>query len=323
MGLANVGGGLQGMKVEVVVLNYNGGDLFTSCLPSLLKAVQSSRHETELVILDNGSDDGSDLAAKEFSDEVKLVYASENKILCSYNDYLRESDCDVALLLNNDIRVDEQFIDPLIEYFVKDDDVFMTTSKCLSFDGSKHEGGITRSAMKYGVFWASSRYPGYESDLGAPHYTMAAGYGAFHREKFLALGGYDELYLPGRLEDSDLCFRAWKKGWKLLYEPCSVIYHKGAVSFNQRFGESGTLRMNHRNSFLFVWKNITDKKYVFSHLLLLPLRLLLALVRGQWEFVTGFKDALARLSEALKRRKGLEKSSYSDQEIFEKVANNG
>jgi GT2 family glycosyltransferase len=148
---------------------------------------------------------------------------------------------------------------------------------------------------------------------------MAAGYGAFDRKKFLALNGYDDLYLPGRLEDSDLCFRAWKSGWKLFYEPRSVVYHKGGVSFHKKFGVFNTLRINHRNSFLFVWKNISDPEYILGHILFLPFRLLFALLRGNSSFVLGFFDALGLLGEALKRRSTIVPSKMTDRQIFNMV----
>lgn len=307
------------MKIEVIVLNYNGGELLQECLPSLVQSIQKTKHSARLVILDNGSSDKSEELAQKRFPIIQVVYSKQNRYLCSYNDYLRTSSCDIAILLNNDMKVDEGFIDPLIAHFEKRSDVFMVTPKCLSYDGSQFEGGITRFRMKFGIFWASSRYPGYERDIDQVHPTMSAGYGAFDRKKFLELGGYDDLYLPGRLEDSDLCFRAWKKGWTLLYEPASVVYHKGGVSFHKRFGEWGTLRINHRNSFLFVWKNITDPLFLLSHLIFLPLRLLFAILRGQTEFFLGFIDSLALTGKALRRRMQLKSSPIPDREIFDKV----
>lgn len=307
------------MKIELIVLNYNGGDLLLECLPSLEASVKNTKHSARLIILDNGSTDGSASLAKSRFPSLDVILAKENRFLCSYNDYLRASDCDVAVLLNNDMKVDVHFIDPLLGHFQGRDDVFMVTPKCLSWDGDHYEGGITRFRMNFGIFWASSRYPGHQKDIGHTHPTMAAGYGAFDRKKFLELDGYDDLYLPGRLEDSDLCFRAWKNGWTLLYEPSSVIYHKGGVAFHKRFGEWGTLRINHRNSFLFVWKNIRDPFFLLTHLFFLPFRLLFALLKGQTEFVAGFFDAFPRLGKALRRRTAQASSGVSDRKIFERV----
>jgi len=307
------------MVVEIIILNYNGGALLLECLPSLMAAARKSGHDVRIVLLDNLSTDGSAEKAVHLHPEITLVHARENLILCSYNDYLKQSSCDIAVLLNNDIRVEEDFVDPLVTRFEEDPELFMVTPKCLSYDGSRYEGGITQFRIKYGIFWASSRYPGHEKDMNQVHPTMAAGYGAFQRRKFLELGGYDDLYLPGRLEDSDLCFRAWKRGWKLLYEPHSVVYHKGGVAFHKRFGESGTLRINHRNSFLFFWKNIRDPAFILAHFFFVPFRLIFALIRGQKEFVWGFFDALPLASKAIRRRASLEPSVISDHEAFSKV----
>ena len=307
------------MRIEIVVLNFNGGSLFLQCLPSLVASLKNTKHQAGLTVLDNGSTDGCDREAQKIFPDIRVWYAKENRVLCSYNDYLVTSACDIAILLNNDIRVDEKFVDPLVVPFEKSSEVFMVTPRCLSFDGKKHEGGITKFRMRYGIFWASSRYPGYEKDVDQRHWTMAAGYGAFDRKKFLELGGYDSLYLPGRLEDSDLCYRAWKRRWVLFYEPASIIYHKGGVSFHKKFGRRGTLKINHRNSFLFVWKNIRDPVFLLTHIFFLPLRLAWALLRGQWEFVLGFFEALPLLPAALRRRIPPLPACLSDRQIFSKV----
>ena len=306
------------MKVEVIVLNYNGGELFIECLSSLVESVKRSRHACKLVILDNLSADGSDREAEKKFPIVEVVRASANRVLCSYNDYLYQSKCDIALLLNNDIRVDKNFIDPLIDPIEKNSEIFMVTPKCLSFEGSRYEGGRCQSRIKFGLFWSACIFPGYEREMNHPNLTMAAGFGAFDRKKFLELGGYDDLYLPGRLEDNDICFRAWRRGWKCLYEPKSVVYHKGASSFNKAFGVNKTLVLGHRNSFLFLWKNIRDTGYLLEHILFVIPRVLFACVMGKCELAMGFGEALGLFKQAwAKRRESrIEKSLRSDREIF-------
>jgi len=308
------------MKVEIVILNYNGEELLPQCLPSIVEAGREASHETSVTVLDNESVDESAHYVRTNFPSVQWVPAKENRVLCSYNDYLKTSDADIVILLNNDIKVDPAFVDPLIAPFHESSDVFMVTSKCLSFDGSQYEGGKARFRVKFGIFWASCKYAGYEETIDQPGYTMSAGYGAFDREKFLELNGYDDLYLPGRLEDCDISFRAWKKGLVCRYEPASVVYHDGGVAFHKAFGVNGTLKMNHRNSFLFFWKNISDPFLMVQHIVYLPFRLLFALLRGQFEFVLGFFEALPRFPETRRKRKEvLELKSRSDQEVFQLV----
>ena len=306
------------MNVELVILNYNGEGVIEPCLPSIVDAASHSKYQPRIIFLDNCSTDLSvQYVARNFP-SIQIVRSKQNRVLCSYNDYLARCSADVTVLLNNDMKVKRDFIDPLIDPFEHEQYLFMVTSKCLSFDGSRYEGGRTRFRMKYGVFWASGRYKGHENLIDRPGNTMAAGYGAFSREKFLALGGYDDLYLPGRLEDSDLCFRAWKRGWHCLYEPRSVVYHDGGISFRKAFGTNGTLIINHRNSFLFLWKNISDPLLILEHIFWLPFRLLFALFRGQTEFVLGFFQALGRLGRSLGKRTS-QGQTRTDRQVFNQV----
>jgi GT2 family glycosyltransferase len=176
--------------------------------------------------------------------------------------------------------------------------------------------------MRFGVYWSTALYPGHESSVDTPGPTMAGGFGAFDRKKFLALDGYDDLYLPGRLEDPDICLRAQNTGWKCLYAPKSVVYHQGGVSFHKRFGLRKTLVINWRNTFLFMWKNLSAPALLVSAFWL-PLRFVYSLVTLKPELFLGFLEAVPRLPQALARRKRLTQSSLPDvvgeREIFARV----
>ena len=306
-----------------MVLNYNGEKLLQQCLPSILAAAEKSKGGCAVTVIDNVSGDKSlEVLARDFPG-VEIYRARENRVLCTFNEYLKQMKEHVAILMNNDIRVGEGFVDPLVEDFEKNPDLFMVTPRCLSFDGSRYEGGRSKGRVKFGVFWSASVFPGYESKIDRPDFTLAAGFGAFNREKFLELGGYDDLYLPGRQEDTDLCFRAWQRGWESRYEPQSVVYHLGAASFNEKFGSKKTLILGHRNSFLFFWKNITDLGYWLEHCLLLLPRLIFAVLCGKPELAIGFLKAIPMLSAAMARRAALgdgNKRKLTDREIFGKVA---
>jgi hypothetical protein len=162
----------------------------------------------------------------------------------------------------------------------------------MTFDGSKVEAGPSRAGMRLGLFWCTAKFAGYQSAALMPSGTFSSGFGAFSREIFMDLGGYDDRYLPGIMEDVDLCYRARRAGYQLYYEPQSVVYHWGQASFKKAFGRRKTLALAHRNTFLFMWKNFSSPSFWIEHLFFLPLRLLLALVRGQWEWIQGFFAAL-------------------------------
>ncbi len=280
-------------NARIIVLNYNGAELLHECLPSLVKAQRRARLSAPLTILDNLSTDESEALVRAQFPEVEWVRAPENLFLCSYNDHLRKITESVVILLNNDIRVDENFAAPLLQKFEEDPKAFLVAPRVMSFDGQKIEAAKTKGEMRWGIFWSSARYEGYQEEAMLSSETFSSGFGAFSREKFLSLGGYDTRYLPGIGEDIDLCYRAALAGHRLYYEPQSVVYHMGQASFKKAFGATRIQVIAHRNNFIFMWKNFRHAGFWMEHLVLLPFRLLFALLRGNWAFVRGFFEALS------------------------------
>ncbi|MFA5008036.1 MAG: glycosyltransferase [Candidatus Omnitrophota bacterium] len=289
------------MKINIAILNYNGKKLLEECLPSILEAAHNSRLKPKVTVLDNRSNDTSvEFLKKEFP-EVNIYIAKENKVYCSYNEFFKNVDDDVVVILNSDIKVDKNFLDPLIKNF-KDPDVFFVSSRMYYFDGVTYQGDKSKAVIRLGIISADTRFKGYKTLIMDKAFTFSTGNGAFHRKKFLELGGFDELYLPGRYEDVDFCFRGWKEGFKGIYEPESITYHKGYASFKAAFSDREIQKTVFRNSLLFMWKNITDKKILFKmHLWLLP-RLILFILTLRFYFLKGFFDALVKVSEIKKSR---------------------
>jgi hypothetical protein len=218
-------------------------------------------------------------------------------LLCSYNDYLPKITEPVVILLNNDIRVEPDFIGPLLAPFAEDASTFLVAPRVMTFDGKTIESGRSVARVRFGIFECTAHYPGFQEEALRPSETFSAGFGAFSREKFLALGGYDELFLPGIMEDVDLCHRARKAGYGLWYEPRSVLYHIGQATFKKRFGVFGLRVLAHRNNFLFMWKNFSGHKFWLTHLIFLPLRLLFPLLKGKPELLVGFLKAVKKRME--------------------------
>jgi len=88
---------------------------------------------------------------------------------------------------------------------------------------------------------------------------------AFDREKFLELGGFDELLAPFYLEDTDLGYMAWKRGWKVLYQPRSVVFHEHRGTIGKRFTEEQIQAVLKKNYLLFCWKNIHEWRRLAGH----------------------------------------------------------
>jgi GT2 family glycosyltransferase len=311
------------VKVSIIVLNYNGEALLPLCLPSIIEAKNASKYPVSITIIDNESTDNSLEILRSYNDQVDVV-SHENRVFCSYNDVLRSLDDDIVVLLNNDIKVAPDFIDPLVEVFEEKPDAFLVGPKVFTFDGKRYEGTLSKWWIEAGVLKASSRFQGYEKLIDKESITAQAGFGAFDREKVLEIGGYDDLYLPGIMEDADLCFRAWKTGYRAYYEPGSRMYHKSQAAFGTKFGKYNILKMSHRNTYLFMWKNIADPWILIMSVLWAGPRMLAALIKGRFEMPLGFFAALKLMPEAIRRRKRMDRNtSRTDREVLDVFKNMG
>ncbi|MBI4872016.1 MAG: glycosyl transferase, partial [Candidatus Riflebacteria bacterium] len=141
----------------------------------------------------------------------------------------------------------------------------------------------------------------------------------FDRRLFLELGGFDDLFLPFFAEETDLCYRAWKRGYRILYQPRAVVVH--------HHEEGGTIRNNFsrrtrqvqfgKNRLLFIWKNMHDPAYAALHLFNLAVRTAFSWVVADLEFYRALAGALHRWP-AVKAARARERSLAvrSDREVF-------
>ncbi len=128
----------------------------------------------------------------------------------------------------------------------------------------------------------------------------SGGSSIFDKNKFLKLGGFDEIYKPFYWEDIDLGFRAWRSGYYCYFEPLSKVdhYHQlGAI-----VKSSSTFRIksvSYKNQFLFVWKNIGDYYLITLHIVWLPYHLLRAFLNLDISFFNGFFLAILSIPNLL------------------------
>jgi GT2 family glycosyltransferase len=302
------------MDVALLVLNYNGRALLQQCLPSVVAAAARSRYACRVYVVDNDSrDDSCALLAAAFP-QVGIIHA-RNRGLCSYNDVLQRLDCRVALLLNNDICLDPGAVDPLVEPLLQppragQPPTFLTAPLCWQLDGRTCEGLKTAVTWRWGLVQATGRFPGHESVCHVPDETASAGaVMAVDRAAFVRLGGFDPLFLPGRLEDLDFCFRAFVAGYRARFVPQAVAYHHGAASFQAAFGADGCRHLALRNTLLFQWKNLRHPAHHLRQALGWLLRAVRDVLRAPWTgraarfaFLRAWRDAHRRWREHIAAR---------------------
>jgi O-antigen biosynthesis protein len=250
---------------SIVIPNWNGRDLLEKYLPSVVAAV-ASHPESEILVVDNGSDDGSAAFLRDRFPQVRVLALDRNLGFGGgSNAGFRAARHDIVVLLNSDMRVEPDFLAPLLEGF-QDDRTFAVACQIFFSDPAKlrEETGLTEGWWQQGGLRVRHRIDAELREL-YPCFYGGGGSCAFDRKKFLELGGFDELLAPFYLEDTDLGYMAWKRGWKVLYQPASVVYHEHRGTIGKRFTAKYIQTVLKQNYILFTWKNIHDWRRLTAH----------------------------------------------------------
>ncbi len=250
---------------SIVIPNWNGRDLLAKYIPSILEAL-AGNPDNEIIVVDNGSEDGSAEFLREQFPSVRVLALDRNLGFGGgSNAGFRAASNDIVVLLNSDMRVESDFLAPLVEAFT-DETVFSVSCQIFFSDPNKlrEETGLTQFWWENGSVRVRHRD---DPAIRVPYPCAYGGGGssAFHRQKFLELAGFDELLAPFYMEDTDVGYRAWKRGWKVLYEPRSVVYHEHRGTIGKKFSAAYIDRVLKKNFALFCWKNIHEWPRLISH----------------------------------------------------------
>ncbi len=253
--------------VSVVIPNWNGQELLAKYLPSVVEAL-AGHPENEIIVVDNASTDGSVEFLRERLPQVRVLALERNRGFGGgSNAGFAAARNDIVVLLNSDMRVDPGFLAPLVEGF-RDPRVFAVSAQIFFTDPDKvrQETGLTEGLWVNGRLQVRHVLDERVRTL-FPVFYAGGGSSAYDRRKFLELGGFDPLYEPFYLEDTDLGYLAWKRGWTVHYEPRSFVYHEHRGTIGRTYNEAFIQAVLKKNFLLFVWKNIHDWAMLGEHLL--------------------------------------------------------
>jgi hypothetical protein len=216
---------MQEPKVAVLVINYNGKHFLKACLESLEKQTYKNY---EVYIVDNASTDGSIEYVKQHFPWVKTIVFSENLGFAkAYNEATRIVNADYAVFLNNDTKVDANWLSELVKGALEDESVVAVGSKILFY---AQPGILQHAGAQLALTGGGIDVGQYEKDDGKydKRRLVGAVCGAamlVRKDGFLKLGGFDDDFFA-YFEDTDFCWRVWLHGYKVIYVPTSVVYHK-------------------------------------------------------------------------------------------------
>lgn len=281
------------MRIAIVILNWNGEVLLERYLPSVIQYSD----DADIYMADNASTDHSVDFVKTNFPQIQIIQNSVNGGFAKgYNDALRSVNADVFCLLNSDVEVTENWLEPIKDAFKTLKDAAIIQPKILDlmrkeyFEYAGAAGGFI-DQLGY-PFCRGRIFQELEKDTGqyddVKEIFWATGACMFIKsEVFRSLGGFDEDYFAHQ-EEVDLCWRAKNAGHKVYYVGASKVYHLGGSTLSNMNPKKTYL--NFRNSLFSITKNLPRRKA----LLIIFLRLLLDAVAGiRFIFQFKFKHCFA------------------------------
>lgn len=244
-------------KVSVAVLSWNGKAHLEVCLPSLESQLPPGV-EHEVLVLDNGSTDGTAEWVRRHHPQVRLIESRINLGFCGGNNRLAAAaDGDAIAFLNNDTRPRPEWLGSLVDALASaQPDVAAVSGQIVNWSGEKLD--FARGILTFDghAFQQDFGRPLDEIEIPAAGSELLFACGGnmiVRRDAFLAAGGFDEAYFA-YLEDVDLGWRLWAGGERVVFAPDAVVHHR-SMATSQLLGNDNRGFLFERNAFLTAYKN--------------------------------------------------------------------
>lgn len=267
---------LSDTKTAVVILNWNGEHFLKKFLPSVIK--YSISDSTKVYVADNGSTDNSVSTLRKEFPEVELILFDKNHgFTGGYNKALNKISAKYFVLLNSDVEVSENWLNPLVQFMDENDTVAACQPKILSYhqkDYFEYAGAAGGFIDKFGYPFCRGRILDKvekdEEQYNEPSEIFwATGACMFVRaELYKKYGGLDEDFFA-HMEEIDLCWRLKNAGYSIYYIPDSKVYHVGGGALPN--DSPRKLYLNFRNNLYLLYKNLNSSQLfivIFTRLML-------------------------------------------------------
>lgn len=280
--------------VSVIIPSFNGLKLLRHCIPPLLEDLKAYKGPSEVIVVDDGSSDGTAEELPQLFPGTKVVRNEENSGFShSVNRGVLAARHELVFLLNNDARVAGPLLETMASIF-DDNSVFAVQPKVVSRPEDENEDYLNTAEQGFGFYRYGYRRQEIKPSSPARMDFVSGGFSLFDKKKFEALGLFDERLSPAYFEDIDACFRAQFFGWKMFYAPGAKIYHLHPGStVDANYAPFGKKLMHRRNFFLFLLKNRPYLRYSWLYPFTMPAYALAKLLGGDASFAAALPAAVA------------------------------
>ena len=298
---------MENWPVSLIIPNYNGEQLLPRSLASVSEAGAAYPGQTEIIVVDDGSQDNSvDFITRNFP-AVKLVRHEVNKGFAeAVHSGARAAGHPIIMLLNSDVYPDRDFLAPLVKWFNRVD-TFSVSPLIVNPRGKPSRVSWSRVSLIRGEIrsrdWDLSTAMKL-NEQGRPLKSLFAigGSAAIRRDMFLQLNGFLPIYKPFYYEDRDLGTRAWQQGWKTYFEPRSRVVHDHSSTIKRFFPAKKTRIIKRRNRFFYLWLHLSKRRLLFSHIPWTLVRMVTRLLRLDSVYAPALASAIVRVGQLARLR---------------------
>lgn len=253
-------------RFSIIIVSWNALNHLRTYLPSV---AQTDHPDYEIILADNASEDGSKEWVREEFPEVKIASFDKNYGYCGGNNRaVPYADGEILIFLNNDVKVEPNWLIQLDRYFDKHPEAAAVQPKMRSYDQPQYfeyAGAAGGFIDKYGYPFCRGRiFDHIEKDVGqydvsSPIFWASGAALAIRKSVFKNMEGFDEDF-EFHMEEIDLCWRLWNSGHEVHYCPDSVVYHLGGGSLPMHSPRK--TYYNYRNNLIMLWKNYETKTLI-------------------------------------------------------------
>ncbi len=299
----------------ILILTYKGKHHLEHLLPTVKKVISNSPgFKINVRIVDNGQHQPTKDYAKSNFPEFEYIFSPVNDYLFSLNPFMKKMEGEFTLLLNDDIRLHPEIINTALPVLKKDNNLFGLGCNVRDWDDTY--SASTPRELFYKRGWLYSRW-NRKNKNDKIRYTLYPGGGAsfIRTSMFNQLGGFDKLFRPAYCEDLDIGHRAWQQGWKTIYHPASILYHREGGTIKDQFKKNQLTQNIYKNQILWMVKNGSYPGFLASFLILLPYRLLFNWRVDKNSYIALWKS-LPNIPLALLKRIKRKKPILNDKQIM-------
>jgi len=298
----------------ILILTYKGKHHLEHLLPTVVETIENSaNYKIDVLIVDNGCDETTKNYVKTNFPDFRYEFSPVNDYLFSLNHFVEKINSELTFILNDDMRLHKDVLNYILPVIAADKQLFAVNCRIRDWDDTCDTAFVRKLIVKRG--WLQSSWTG--SIAKDIRYTLYGGGGAavFRTEYFNALGGFDNLFRPAYCEDLDLGHRAWQMGWKIVFHPKAILFHREGGTIKDQFKANELSQRIFKNQILWMVKNGNYPNFLFLFFIMLPYRLLTGWRVNKNAYFALWK-AVPKLIKAVKKRKKLSKDTICDAELL-------